>query len=319
MTIPGVVIVGGAHGTLALARSLGALHVPVHYITHDSPLPGWSRFVKNTIRWSGPHDAGAMAFLRDMAEKHHLKGCLLVPSGDGEVQLVSQHRDELSTFYKIVLPDWSSLQWLCEKPLLYKRAAELGVSFPRTYAMTSSDDADALDVTFPVILKPNMGGGDTAISRAKVIRADDRQALKAAFAAASGEIGAGNVVVQEPHSRRGRKPVFLCGALARWRASCRIHRPTPASVSRRFWLHQHLCRGCRQPSSDRCGKENIEIGRPQRVGRGGVQAGWQGWIAETSRCQSAPMVVVRPVFSGRHRSWRAAVAGCQRHADRPDA
>ncbi|MNL08051.1 D-aspartate ligase [compost metagenome] len=138
-----------------------------------------------------------MAFLRDMADKHHLKGCLLVPSGDGEVQLVSQHRDELSALYKIVLPDWSSLQWLCEKPLLYKRAAELGVSFPRTYAMTSSDDADALDVTFPVILKPNMGGGDTAISRAKVIRADDRQALKAAFAAASGEIGAGNVVVQE--------------------------------------------------------------------------------------------------------------------------
>lgn len=197
MTIPGVVIVGGAHGTLALARSLGALDVPVHYLTHDSPLPGWSRFVKDTIRWSGPHDAGAMAFLREIAEKYNLKGCLLVPSGDGEVQLVSQHRDELSALYKIVLPDWSSLQWLCEKPLLYKRAAELGVSFPRTYALTSADEADVLDVTFPVILKPNMGGGDTAISRAKVIRADDRQALKAAFAVASGEIGAGNVVVQE--------------------------------------------------------------------------------------------------------------------------
>ncbi|EGP55336.1 hypothetical protein Agau_L100467 [Agrobacterium tumefaciens F2] len=197
MTIPGVVIVGGAHGTLALARSLGALNVPVHYLTHDSPLPGWSRFVRETIRWSGPRDAGAISFLREMATKHHLKGCLLVPSGDGEVQLVSEHREELSALYRIVLPDWASLQWLCEKPLLYRRAAELGVSFPRTYALTSADDADALDVTFPVILKPNMGGGDTVISRAKVIRADDRQALKAAFAEASAEIGAGNVVVQE--------------------------------------------------------------------------------------------------------------------------
>ncbi|MCZ7480864.1 polysaccharide deacetylase family protein [Rhizobium rhizogenes] len=197
MTIPGVVIVGGAHGTLAFARSLGALNVPVYYLTHDSPLPGWSRFVRETIRWAGPHDAGALPFLREMAEKHHLKGCLLVPSGDGEVQLVSQHRDELSALYKIILPDWPSLQWLCEKPLLYKRAAELGVSFPRTYALTSADDIDALDVTFPVILKPNMGGGDTVISRAKVIRADDRQALKTAFADASAEIGAGNVVVQE--------------------------------------------------------------------------------------------------------------------------
>ncbi|UXS26485.1 polysaccharide deacetylase family protein [Agrobacterium tumefaciens] len=197
MTIPGVVIVGGAHGTLALARSLGVLNVPVYYLTHDSPLPGWSRFVRETIRWAGPHDAGAIVFLRQMAEKHGLKGCLLVPSGDGEVQLISQHREELSALYKIVLPDWAALQWLCEKPLLYKRAAELGVSIPRTYALTSDADIDAMDVMFPVILKPNMGGGDTTIARAKVIRADDRQALKTAFADASGEIGAGNVVVQE--------------------------------------------------------------------------------------------------------------------------
>lgn len=197
MTIPGVVIVGGAHGTLALARSLGALNVPVYYLTHDSPLPGWSRFVRKTIRWAGPHDAGAMPFLRQMADKHGLKGCLLVPSGDGEVQLVAQHREELSALYKIILPDWTALQWLCEKPLLYQRAAELGVSIPRTYALTSAADIDTLDALFPVILKPNMGGGDTTIARAKVIRADDRHALKTAFSDASGEIGAGNVVVQE--------------------------------------------------------------------------------------------------------------------------
>ena len=197
MTIPGVVIVGGAHGTLALARSLGALNVPVYYLTHDSPLPGWSRFVRKTIRWAGPHDAGALPFLRQMADKHGLKGCLLVPSGDGEVQLIAQHREELSSLYKIILPDWTALQWLCEKPLLYQRAAELGVSIPRTYALASAADIDTLDILFPVILKPNMGGGDTTIARAKVIRADDRHALKTAFADASGEIGAGNVVVQE--------------------------------------------------------------------------------------------------------------------------
>ena len=197
MTIPGVVIVGGAHGTLALARSLGALNVPVYYLTHDSPLPGWSRFVRKTIRWAGPHDAGALPFLRQMADKHGLKGCLLVPSGDGEVQLVAQHREELSSLYKIILPDWTALQWLCEKPLLYQRAVELGVSIPRTYALASAADIDTLDILFPVILKPNMGGGDTTIAKAKVIRADDRHALKTAFADASGEIGAGNVVVQE--------------------------------------------------------------------------------------------------------------------------
>ncbi|WP_144576783.1 polysaccharide deacetylase family protein [Agrobacterium sp. DE0009] len=197
MTIPGVVIVGGAHGTLALARSLGALDVPVVYLTHDSPLPRWSRFVRKTIRWAGPHDAGAALFLNQLAETHGLKGYLLVPSGDGEVQLVSQHRDELSALYRIILPNWAELKWLCEKPLLYQRALELGVSIPRTYALASAADIEALDVAFPIILKPNMGGGDTVIARAKVVRADDRRTLRSAFADASAEIGASNVVVQQ--------------------------------------------------------------------------------------------------------------------------
>ena len=38
--IPGVVILGGAHGTLALARSLGARKVPVWLVSDDTPLPG---------------------------------------------------------------------------------------------------------------------------------------------------------------------------------------------------------------------------------------------------------------------------------------
>lgn len=130
MTIPGVVIVGGAHGTLALARSLGALNIPVYYLTHDSPLPGWSRFVRETIRWAGPHDAGALPFLREMAAKYHLKGCLLVPSGDGEVQLVSQHREELSALYKIILPEWTALQWLCENRCSISAPWSLASVFP---------------------------------------------------------------------------------------------------------------------------------------------------------------------------------------------
>jgi predicted ATP-grasp superfamily ATP-dependent carboligase len=48
-----------------------------------------------------------------------------------------------------------------------------------------------------VVLKPNMGGGDTAIAKAKVIRADDRAALERAYKDAVAEIGAENVVVQE--------------------------------------------------------------------------------------------------------------------------
>jgi len=50
---------------------------------------------------------------------------------------------------------------------------------------------------FPVVLKPNMGGGGSRFSQAKVVRADDRAAFLSAYADAAGQIGIGNVVVQQ--------------------------------------------------------------------------------------------------------------------------
>lgn len=197
MEVSGVVIIGGAHGALALARSLGARDVRVIYLTHDTPLPSWSRFVDETVRWSGPSDAGALAFLMEAARSRRWEGYLLVAAGDLEVRLVSQHRAALSTHYQVVLPDWGSLCWVCEKPLLYQRADELGVRVPLTYKLASIEQAKSLRPTFPVVLKPNMGGGNNSFSKAKVVRADDSAALVAALGDAIAQVGAENVVVQE--------------------------------------------------------------------------------------------------------------------------
>jgi D-aspartate ligase len=192
-----VVILGGAHGALALARSLGHHGIPVHYISNDSPLTGWSRFVDKRVHWPGADHPDATAFLLEFARKHALQGSLLVPAGDAEVLLVSQAKQILQAEYRILLPQWQELQWLCDKPLLYKRADAEGLQYPRTYELTSVEQAQFLDPTFPVILKPNMGGGNSRIVKAKVIRADDKPSFIASFTDAASEIGAHNVVVQE--------------------------------------------------------------------------------------------------------------------------
>lgn len=192
-----VVILGGAHGALALARSLGRSGIPVHYISNDSPLTGWSRFVRRRVKWQGAEHPDAAAFLIDFARNNSLQGSLLVPAGDAEVMLVSQAKEILEAEYRILLPEWQALQWLCDKPLLYKRADEEGLPYPRTYELTSVEQALALDPIFPVILKPNMGGGNSRIVKAKVIRADDKASFIDSFKDAAGEIGARNVVVQE--------------------------------------------------------------------------------------------------------------------------
>jgi predicted ATP-grasp superfamily ATP-dependent carboligase len=195
--VPGVVILGGAHGTLALARSLAAMGVPVTLVSNDTPLPGWSRHVSRKFSWPGPDAPDATSRLLDLAAKHGLAGALLIAGGDAEVQMVSRSLDALSAVYRVSLPAWEQLQWVCEKPLLYRRAAELGLAVPLTYAFASVEEAERAEMHFPVVLKPNMGGGDSALARAKVVRADDKAAFLAAFEVAACEIGAENVVVQQ--------------------------------------------------------------------------------------------------------------------------
>jgi predicted ATP-grasp superfamily ATP-dependent carboligase len=194
---PAVVVLGGAHGTLALARSLGRKGVPVWHVSNDTPLPSWSRKVAGHREWAGPDSGGALAFLLDLAATQKLTGALLVPGGDGEVRFLSRSKDALSSAYRVMLPPWERLQWVCEKPLLYRRAEELGIGIPTTYRFGSLDEAAAADIHFPVVLKPNMGGGDNHFSRAKVVRADDRTGFLAAYRDAVGQIGLDNVVVQQ--------------------------------------------------------------------------------------------------------------------------
>ncbi|PBC24784.1 ATP-grasp domain-containing protein [Mesorhizobium sp. WSM4311] len=192
----GVLILGGAHGTLALARSFGARKVPVWLVSNDTPLPGFSRYARRTMTWPGPDDGGAVAFLLDLAKVHGLGGFLLIAGGDPEVRFVSQSIDRLSAAFDVVLPPWEQLKWVCEKPLLYRRAGELGLAVPLTYAISSLEQAEAAEFRFPVILKPNMGGR-SRFARAKAVLANDRAAFLAAYAWAAEEIGSDNVVVQE--------------------------------------------------------------------------------------------------------------------------
>jgi predicted ATP-grasp superfamily ATP-dependent carboligase len=190
-------IVGGTHGTLALARSLGALGVPVWLVSEGGSLPGWSRHVHRTLSWAGADDAAALDFLLDISRRHGLHDALLIPAGDAEIRLTAQSHGALSGAFRIMLPEWETLRWVCEKPLLYQRAEELGLAFPKTYRIAAPEQAAGLEPAFPIILKPHMGGGNSRFVKAKAIRADDRASFLHAYNEAAAEIGAENVVIQE--------------------------------------------------------------------------------------------------------------------------
>ncbi|HTM78518.1 MAG TPA: ATP-grasp domain-containing protein, partial [Devosia sp.] len=193
----GAVLLGGAHGSIALARVLAGQGLPVWLITDDTPLPQFSRAFTRTLRWPGPRHDTALVFLEQAARDHALTGYLLIPAADSDVRFVAEAHAQLSQSFSVLLPDWQALRWAVDKGLAYQRAAELGLAVPASYAITSLADAETADLQFPVVLKPTMRLTRNRFTQAKAWRADDHAAFIARYTDAASLVGAENIVVQE--------------------------------------------------------------------------------------------------------------------------
>src|SRR5215207_7757069 len=82
----GVILLGGAHGALALARSFGRGGIPVVLVSDDHPLPKFSRYLRRRFDWPGANAPESARWLVQLAEREDFRNWLLVPCGDGEVR-----------------------------------------------------------------------------------------------------------------------------------------------------------------------------------------------------------------------------------------
>jgi predicted ATP-grasp superfamily ATP-dependent carboligase len=196
-SLPGVVILGGAHNALALARSFGRKGVPVTLVTDDHPLPKYSRYVERRIDWPGAKSADAATWLVELAARNGFQNWLLLPCADHEVRLVAENRTLLRTCFQILGNEWDDLQHLCNKQLLAQAAEKAGVAVPKSYDVNSVEDATRIGVEFPVILKPAMRMSRNALTSAKAWRADNRDELIEMYRRAAALQGEDGVVVQE--------------------------------------------------------------------------------------------------------------------------
>jgi D-aspartate ligase len=185
----GALVIGGAHGSLALVRSLGRRGIPVWYVTDDHPIARYSRYADRSFAWGGPDDAGAVEFLKRLARDHGLDGWVLIAAGDAELRLLSQHRAELATVFRVTVPAWETVRFTHDKRLTYERAAALGIDYPRGYNVRDLQELAELDCRFPVVLKPTVREQKNAFTRAKAWRVDDRAALLARYLEAAALVG----------------------------------------------------------------------------------------------------------------------------------
>src|SRR6202142_859238 len=193
---PGALIVGGAHVSIAVARSLGRHGIPV-WLMANHPIPTYSRYVTRSFPWPGADHVEGVSSLIDLAKRHGLHGWVLIATGDQDMRMIAKNHALLSQYFRVATPDWDTIQWAYDKRLTYSRAASLGIDFPASFYPRSLDEIARLDCRFPVILKPAFRKGADEFTQAKAWKADDRARLLALYQRAAALIGGEAIIVQE--------------------------------------------------------------------------------------------------------------------------
>ena len=109
---------------------------------------------------------------------------VLFPCTDMSVLTLSRHRQRLSAWYHVVLPEHDVVEMLMDKVHFYTYAQEKGLPIPRTFFLRSRADAEAAadQLTFPCIMKPPMKTPTwEKNARAKVYKVNSRDEFLALY------------------------------------------------------------------------------------------------------------------------------------------
>ncbi|MGA7272429.1 MAG: carboxylate--amine ligase [Acidimicrobiia bacterium] len=166
---------------LQTVRILARRGVPVIGVAAD---PGHYACRTRECRVVVARDRGELFDFLESFGKDLTTPAVLIPCQDGRVLSVSRARDELSQWYRIVLPDEATVEMLMDKDAFYRFAADRGFPIPETHFVRSRQDAirAAETLTFPAILKPPFRTSRwTELTPAKAFTVSDKHDLLAVY------------------------------------------------------------------------------------------------------------------------------------------
>src|SRR5437870_12469334 len=74
----GAIVIGGAYGSIAIARSLGRRGIPVWFFNSGHPIASFSRYVRRSPVWPANPEQ-QIAYLLEPATRNQLQGWTLFP------------------------------------------------------------------------------------------------------------------------------------------------------------------------------------------------------------------------------------------------
>jgi predicted ATP-grasp superfamily ATP-dependent carboligase len=126
-----------------------------------------------------------------------LKGWVLFPTRDEHVAAFSKYKSELEVCFRVPTPGWETIKWAWNKWNTYCLAEKLGIDIPKTWCPRTLQELKAIDVTFPIGVKPAVKEDFFYATKAKAWRAADREALTTLWQQATLHSGSNEVLLQE--------------------------------------------------------------------------------------------------------------------------
>jgi D-aspartate ligase len=158
--LPPAVIVGGDHGCLSIARSLGAAGISVYAINHPLSEIRYSRFCR-WIDLPAGNAIGTDAWATYLLgrESDYLRGAVLLAASDEAIELIAEHRQSLSEKFTLDLSNPDAQLCMLDKLCTYRVAQIAGVPTPKFWRADTREDILKLEheLVFPLILKPIIG------------------------------------------------------------------------------------------------------------------------------------------------------------------
>lgn len=155
---PPAIVLGLGQNGLATCRALGRVGVPVIGIDTDLSQPGAQTRYATKIQCDDfvKGGRGLIETLQDIGRSLGGHKGVLMPSGDLNVQMISQHREELDEWFLYRLPSKEVLELFMDKKSFYKIAMERDYPLPRTWFTDEEHDIDQIvrDIEYPCLIKP---------------------------------------------------------------------------------------------------------------------------------------------------------------------
>jgi D-aspartate ligase len=194
----GAVILGGAWPVLGATRCLANHGIEVCVLGAPACVASFSRSVNRFIAWPrGLKDEDLVDYLIAIAARHRMEGWVIFPVSDSHLSVLARQHARLAKHYVLTIPPWDTVKFLHDKRLTCALAQGAGVAVPRTEAPGSADRLAALDIEFPVVLKPAFTSSFQSVTNLKAYRANNRQELQRQYEKMARLTSPSEIIVQE--------------------------------------------------------------------------------------------------------------------------